>query len=162
MKLQLQCQICDEIIATFDSQRMALPLTGKMFQAKEEGYDYPFYPDIVWELFKCPFGNHQPFLVTDEMAAAWVEGRGLGPEILKTTKGNYNVIEQTLHARTGQTVFLGETKKIEKEQLKKEDTPPELKNEFKCGVCGKPFKSQNALNSHSKKHKPKTEKVANG
>ena len=160
MILQLQCQICEEIIAKFDSQRVKLPLTGKMFDPKEEGYSFPFYPDIIWELFKCPYGNHQPFFVTEEIAAAWVEGRGQGPEILKTTRGDYNVREQILYTKSG-NVKLGPTKKVEKENLEKKDAPEGIVETFKCDVCGKPFKSQNALNSHSKKHKLK-EKLANG
>ena len=161
MILQLQCQICEEIIATFDSQRMRLPLVASMFQPKEAGFDDPFFPpEQGWQELKCGYCTNNPFIVTEEIAAAWVEGKGQGPEILKTPKGDYNVREQMLYTREGVKIHLGQTKKIEKENVEKD--APDLIESFKCKVCGKPFKSQNALNSHSKKHKTQTEKVANG
>ena len=117
--------------------KLKLPLMGFMFGPKGEGYHQPFPPEVDWQFFFCPYCRHTPFLIDEQISQAWSDKRGPGPEMLFTTWGLAHAYE-----------YLGV------EMPKDED-------QFKCDVCGKGFKTKQALCGHTRAHKPKKEKVAN-
>lgn len=136
-KILLKCQLCDEEIAEVLLDKLKLPLRGFMFGPKGEGYHQPFPPEVDWQIFKCPYCNYIPFLIDEQLADDYVNGRCPGPSILFTDWGTAHAYE-----------YLGVPM-------------PKDEEEFRCDVCNKPFKSKQALNGHKGKHKLKKEKVAN-
>lgn len=151
MILMLKCEKCEETIAQFETTELSLPLKGGMFKPKGGGYAQPFPEEVTWELIFCPYCTYHPYSVTEEIAAAWCNGTGQGPIHLYTDKGFYNVETHILTMRDGNTIYIGAYKKEEKTL----DLPEEIVPVYRCERCHKPFKSQNALNSHAKKHRYK-------
>ena len=64
MKVQIICQICKEHIANADTDALALPLKGEMFESKDpvHGFPPPFEDGAEWEYMECPWGPHRPFI----------------------------------------------------------------------------------------------------
>ncbi len=63
------CDICFSMIGKVDPSDLHLPLTGAMFKSQDEkhGYPPPFNPLATWQFFKCPHGQHRPFVKSDEI-----------------------------------------------------------------------------------------------
>jgi hypothetical protein len=65
MKYQLYCELCRELIGTFDPEEVEEPITGAMFHSKDarHGFPPPFRsPSVSYEDMKCPYCNNRPFL----------------------------------------------------------------------------------------------------
>ena len=87
MTKYLVCEICDQVAAAFDPERVSLPLTGEMFQAADPELQPPFFPGAKWHEFRCPWGgDHSPFLMPDVDSVEEFSGL-IFPKELKTEDG---------------------------------------------------------------------------
>lgn len=65
MILKLICEICGEVIADVDKDKLSFPLNGSMFISPDilHGVPDPFHPSLTWEDFRCPYGGtHRPII----------------------------------------------------------------------------------------------------
>lgn len=67
--MKVQCQICFEWIAEVSKSDLSYPTTGAMFKSidSHHGYPDPFPHNLTWEDFKCPYGQHRPFIKDNEI-----------------------------------------------------------------------------------------------
>jgi hypothetical protein len=68
-ELKIKCDICDEIIATADTEDLFQPITGAMFKSPDSfhGMDAPFHLSLTWETMRCPICRIRPFMVDYEI-----------------------------------------------------------------------------------------------
>lgn len=66
--LTIQCQICDETIATAESTSLSVPMTGSMFGPPfPERMNQSLLTEAEWEYLRCPTCRNNPFLRNDEV-----------------------------------------------------------------------------------------------
>lgn len=87
----IQCEICEERIASATKIMLGLPIMSYMFAPVGPGHDHPWPEPVSWEFMACPVCGYRPFILTEEQVQRWVERRGPGPDRVKTTKGFYTV-----------------------------------------------------------------------
>lgn len=160
--LQIQCELCEEVIATADSDKLTRPLYGAMFDKVDDSWDLkPFDDDIHWEWFCCPYCNHNPFALTEVQIQAHVEQKWEGPEQLKTPKGWFLIDEHRFKSDIPKhTTPLYEQDELAREwdqRLLGMDRQSQFvsRPECVCEICGRDFKSAHALNGHLRTHKGK-------
>jgi hypothetical protein len=67
--MRVRCQICFEWISEASRSFLSYPMTGAMFKSPDthHGVEPPFLVQQTWEDFRCPYGNHRPFIKDDEI-----------------------------------------------------------------------------------------------
>ncbi len=102
--MHLKCEICEEIIARTEPERLRLPLTSAMFDPVGEGYAHPWPFWVMWEHMFCPRCNHRPFVMTEEEIQAALEHRTEGPSRVFTDQGFYDVAAKVFPDKPGEHV----------------------------------------------------------
>lgn len=143
MKLNLVCEICREVIGTFDPEALGIPLMGEMFGPKDDihGYDSPFFAGAEWEFIRHLQCGKRPFLhrgkvMTDkgyfEIGSYKIPGRAFNPNVKAYT-------DQELEEAWNQRVTAEEPV---------EEEPAEA---FRCEECGNEYSALRNLRRHIKK-----------
>ena len=130
MYLQLQCDICREVIGKFDPETLSMPLNGRMFEPKTHQYPHPF-PPVDWIEMRCPICRKRPFIYQERVM---------------TPNGYYEIgssIYPGEETRPVQAIYT-ETE-LEQEWIERED---ELRKYFICEQCGKSFVTEHGKNLH--------------
>jgi rubrerythrin len=136
-KLLMKCRICEETIASFYPEKLKRPLVSEMFEGIDHTYAKPFYDGVPWVDFVCPYCLSKPFWVTEEIAQAWVEKKGKGPNEILTNAGVFHVDEKQMFTRQGD--------------------PLKMKGGWVCKICGMDFEKSQSLSAHMRGHKKKPE-----
>lgn len=64
--VKIYCEICTALIATADTETLAIPISGGMFGPPYPGrMEAPIIPDAEWEFIRCPVCGFRPFLKDD-------------------------------------------------------------------------------------------------
>ena len=89
--IQVKCDVCFEIIALADIDKLVQPISGAMFMSPDtlHGFPDPFHPDLDWEHMRCPYCRTRPFMVDFEVL---------------TPNGVYSIPEATKQEGTGSMI----------------------------------------------------------
>lgn len=123
------CEICTHTLGRTHPERLKQPMHGDMFWGLDPAFPDPFQP-VEWEFLKCPVCGWRPFLAED---------RVLTPE------GVFVIGGAIPRKKTAAD--------LRQEQIEREWAQAEEPEGFTCSVCGKAFKTQQALAAHSRVHK---------
>ena len=65
--MKVICEICNEVIADVEPDKLALPFLGWMFKSpdKKHGFDPPFLHETTWEDMLCGYCGKRPFTERD-------------------------------------------------------------------------------------------------
>ena len=125
----LICEICQQPIATFDPDKVKLPLEPGMFEPYITGMPPPFHHSLGVFDFRCGWCQKLPF-VAEFNTAEDVDPEKF-PARLKTRDGYHSLIEPILEAVREAVI---------KEGVRLDD--------LKCRYCGKQYKQDYWLRKH--------------
>jgi hypothetical protein len=149
--MKVKCEICFEFIAEVSRSFLSYPMTGAMFKSPDthHGVEPPFLVQQTWEDFRCPYGNHRPFIKDDEiqtdegLISVKIKREDLSTE--RTVKKREPIKKNTedLHVRGVQQGI--------QDGKGKGRVPGKGKTEvFTCEICGKEFDKEINLSRHKR------------
>jgi len=133
----LKCEICFEIIGSFDPEKINLPIRAELFQSKDPARGEPpppfaHQPGMEWEFLRCPICRKRPFLTE---------------ESVMTPKGIFSIREQRLNLGEPHHVSVTYTdEELDREWQERQINPEPL---WEC-ECGKAYQHQPSLTRHKK------------
>jgi hypothetical protein len=167
--MKVRCDICFETIAEVSRSFLSFPMTGAMFKSPDphHGFSDPFPTSAHWDDFRCPYGNHRPFINIDSIMTD--EGVLVLP--LDGSKSHFQFEEQVKEPLTTPMADLINTtnkyivgiNKQKKEVQDERKTTGELRDGRKeskeakgreekhtCEVCKKEFEKEINLKRHAR------------
>lgn len=176
-KLTVICHLCNGDVGIIDTERIELPLKGHMFASydPEHGVEAFFAPDADWENMWCKWGianpvdGHHPFPPTKVLTKerGWYEPKGSVP-FLACPICKIDGVDSILEAdpdKPGYTIcpIHGEREfDLGEPVILPMNNDTTLFNINQCKICGKEYKSKQALGGHVKIHRKKGKEKTDG
>lgn len=138
--MKVQCEICFEWIAIIEKGFFSYPMTGAMFQSIDphHGFPPPFPTSATWEDFRCPYGQHRPFIRQDSVL---------------TDQGRVDLELDGSPLKIKMATVVTDDIKTKLQEVvngTKEESQKEAEEGYTCQECGKAFKKEMNLKKHVK------------